>query len=59
MKKARLRLGAARFTFVCPFSKSGHESMLFKCAKLETVAFWDAYLEGVPRRKPTWRRMRW
>jgi hypothetical protein len=33
-------------TFVGPFRKPGHQSMLFQCAKLETVAFWDAYLKG-------------
>ena len=25
--------------------------MLFKCEKLETVAFWDAYLKGDPTAK--------
>jgi predicted dienelactone hydrolase len=43
--------GATHFTFVGPFRKPGHQSMLFKCAKLETVAFWDAYLKGDPAGK--------
>jgi len=38
--------GATHMTFVGPFRKPGHESMLFQCAKLESVAFWDAYLKG-------------
>lgn len=38
--------GATHMTFVGPFRKPGHQSMLFQCAKLETVAFWDAYLKG-------------
>jgi len=37
--------GATHFTFAGPFVKWGHQSMLFKCVKLETVAFWDAYLK--------------
>ena len=43
--------GATHFTFVGPFRKGGRETMLFKCAKLETVAFWDAYLKGDPSAK--------
>jgi len=43
--------GATHFTFAGPFFKSGHESMLFKCEKLETVAFWDAYLKDDPAAK--------
>ena len=43
--------GATHMTFVGPFFKSGHETMLFKCTKLETVAFWDAYLKGDPAAK--------
>ena len=42
---------ATHFTFAGPFRKPGHQSMLFKCAKLETVAFWDAYLKGDPAAK--------
>lgn len=38
--------GATHMTLVGPFRKPGHQSMLFQCAKLETVAFWDAYLKG-------------
>jgi predicted dienelactone hydrolase len=43
--------GATHMTFVGPFRKPGHQSMLFQCAKLETVAFWDAYLKGDPAAK--------
>jgi predicted dienelactone hydrolase len=43
--------GATHFTFVGPFRKTGRETMLFKCAKLESVAFWDAYLKGDPAAK--------
>jgi predicted dienelactone hydrolase len=43
--------GATHFTFVGPFRKGGRENMLFKCAKLETMAFWDAYLKGDPAAK--------
>jgi len=43
--------GATHMTFVGPFFKSGHETMLFKRTKLETVAFWDAYLKGDPAAK--------
>ena len=43
--------GATHFTFAGPFFKSGHESMLFKYEKLETVAFWDAYLKDDPTAK--------
>jgi len=38
--------GATHMTFVGPFRKGTKESMLFQCAKLETVAFWDAYLKN-------------
>ena len=40
--------GATHFTFVGPFREGGRDTMLFKCAKLETVAFWDAYLKDDP-----------
>jgi len=43
--------GATHFTFAGPFFKPGHQSMLFKCEKLETVAFWDAYLKDDPAAK--------
>ena len=43
--------GATHMTFVGPFREPGHQSMLFKCAKLETVAFWDAYLKEDPTAK--------
>jgi hypothetical protein len=43
--------GATHFTFAGPFLRSGHQSMLFKCEKLETVAFWDAYLKDDPAGK--------
>ena len=38
--------GATHMTFVGPFREAGRESTLFQCVKLETVAFWDAYLKG-------------
>jgi predicted dienelactone hydrolase len=43
--------GATHFTSAGPFFKSGHQSMLFKCEKLETIAFWDAYLKDDPAAK--------
>lgn len=43
--------GATHFTFVGPFRRGSRESDLFKCVKLETVAFWDAYLKGDPAAK--------
>jgi predicted dienelactone hydrolase len=36
---------ATHMTFVGPMLKHGAESKLFQCAKLESVAFWDAYLK--------------
>lgn len=36
--------GATHFTFVGPFRRRAIETKLFKCAKLETIAFWDTYL---------------
>ncbi len=38
--------GASHFTLAGPFHKGLPESRLFQCVKLETVAFWDAYLKG-------------
>ena len=38
--------GATHMTFVGPFREHARESTLFQCVKLETVAFWDAYLKG-------------
>jgi len=37
--------GATHFTFVGPFRQRGLETPLFKCAKVETLAFWDTYLK--------------
>ncbi|MBZ5569434.1 MAG: alpha/beta fold hydrolase [Acidobacteriia bacterium] len=37
--------GATHFTFVGPFRRRAIETNLFKCAKLETIAFWDTYLK--------------
>jgi len=38
--------GATHMTFVGPFFAGGRESDLFKSVKVETLAFWDAYLKG-------------
>jgi hypothetical protein len=51
--------GATHMTFVGQFRKPGHQSMRFQCAKLEAVAFWDAYLKTILRRRRIWRRTRW
>jgi hypothetical protein len=37
--------------FAGPFLRTGVQSDVFHCTKLETVAFWDAYLKGEPRAK--------
>jgi predicted dienelactone hydrolase len=37
--------GATHFTFAGPMRRRGLETPLFKCAKLETLAFWDTYLK--------------
>lgn len=37
--------GATHFTFAGPFRRRRIETKLFKCAKLETIAFWDTYLK--------------
>jgi predicted dienelactone hydrolase len=37
--------GATHFTFAGPFRRRAIETRLFKCAKLETIAFWDTYLK--------------
>jgi predicted dienelactone hydrolase len=37
--------GATHFTFAGPFRRRGVETKVFKCAKLETIAFWDTYLK--------------
>ncbi|MBZ5628328.1 MAG: alpha/beta fold hydrolase [Acidobacteriia bacterium] len=37
--------GATHFTLVGPFRRRAIETKLFKCAKLETIAFWDTYLK--------------
>ena len=38
--------GATHMTFVGPMMKIGRENKLFQTAKIETLAFWDAYLKG-------------
>ena len=38
--------GATHMTFVGPFRQGRTENALFKCVKLESLAFWDAYLKG-------------
>lgn len=38
--------GATHMTFVGPMFKIGRENKLFQTAKIETLAFWDAYLKG-------------
>lgn len=38
--------GATHMTFVGPFRPGRAENDLFKCVKLESLAFWDAYLKG-------------
>lgn len=38
--------GATHMTFVGPYRAGRPENDLFKCMKLESVAFWDAYLKG-------------
>ncbi len=43
--------GATHFTFAGPIIKGGRQSSLFQCAKLETLAFWDAYLKKDPNAK--------
>ena len=37
--------GATHMTFVGPMLKMGRENKLFQTAKIETLAFWDAYLK--------------
>lgn len=37
--------GATHFTFVGPMRKRGLQTPLFRCAKVETLAFWDTYLK--------------
>lgn len=39
------------FTFVGPFRPGRTENDLFKCVKLESLAFWEAYLKGDPGAK--------
>jgi predicted dienelactone hydrolase len=43
--------GATHMTFAGPFRPGRAENDLFKCVKLESVAFWDAYLKGAPAAK--------
>ncbi len=38
--------GATHMTFVGPMFKIGRENKLFQTAKIESLAFWDAYLKG-------------
>jgi predicted dienelactone hydrolase len=37
--------GATHFTFVGPIRQHKLESPLFRCVKMETLAFWDTYLK--------------
>lgn len=38
--------GATHMGFAGPFSPSDIQTRVFQCAKLETLAFWEAYLKG-------------
>jgi predicted dienelactone hydrolase len=38
--------GATHFTFVGPFRPGAQEGEVFKLAKIETLAFWQAYLNN-------------
>jgi dienelactone hydrolase len=41
--------GGTHMGFAAPFSGGGHRVEVFQCAKLETLAFWDAYLKEDPK----------
>jgi len=41
--------GGTHMGFAAPFSGGGHRVEVFQCAKLETLAFWDAYLRQDPK----------
>jgi predicted dienelactone hydrolase len=41
--------GGTHMGFAAPFSGGGHRVEVFECAKLETLAFWDAYLRQDPK----------
>jgi dienelactone hydrolase len=40
--------GGTHMGFAAPFPGGGHRVEVFQCAKLETLAFWDAYLRQDP-----------
>jgi predicted dienelactone hydrolase len=41
--------GGTHMGFSGPFPDGGHSDEVFQCAKLETLAFWDAYLRQDPK----------
>jgi dienelactone hydrolase len=43
--------GGTHMGFAAPFSGGVHRVEVFQCAKLETLAFWDAYLKQDPKAK--------
>jgi hypothetical protein len=38
--------GATHMAFAGPLLQTDLQTRVFRCAKLETLAFWDAYLKG-------------
>ena len=48
--KYRVELeGGTHMGFAAPFPGGNHRVEVFQCAKLETLAFWDAYLKQDPK----------
>lgn len=43
--------GATHMGFAGPWLRTGQQSEVFHCTKLESIAFWDAYLKGKPAAK--------